>query len=169
MPTETVDRPQGLSIGDCVALRLPGGQVEYYQILLRDRIFYRDTHAALAAGATESYSEISNLDPPVGQIYQFYRLKVDGNVRVYVKQPAATNRFGTNKSPEQYLTDDLLSDGQIVNLWCIQDYPPNVQLVNGTNVSITATIEWIGWRYATKKLERAPAVYSWINVGGITE
>lgn len=169
MPTETVDRPQGLSIGDCVAVRLPGGEVKYYQILLRDRIFYKDAHSALAAAGTESYTEVSNLDPPSGQLYQFYRIKVDGNVRVYLKQPASTNRFGTNKSPEQYLVDDFLINGQVVNIWVLEDYPPNVQLVNGTGVSITATLWWIGWRYAIKDLSARPAVFSWINIGGITE
>lgn len=168
MPTETVDRPQGLSIGDCVAVRLPGGEVKYYHILLRDRLFYKDAHSALSAGATESYAEVSNLDPPTGQIYQIYRIKADGNVRVYIKQPAATNRFGTNKSPEQYLVDDLV-DGQTVNIWVLEDYPPNIQIVNPTGVSITATFWWIGWRYAVRELKEKPPVFSWINIGGITE
>jgi len=169
MPTETVDRPQGLSIGDCVAVRLPGGEVKYYQILLRDRIFYEDAHAALAAGATESYDELSNLNPPSGQLYQIYKLKVDGNVRVYLKQPASTNRFGTNKSPEQYLIDDFLINGQLVNIWILEDYPPNVQLVNGTNVSVTATLYWIGWRYSIRELGQKPQIFSWVNIGGITD
>lgn len=168
MPTETVDRPEGLSIGDCIGVRLPGGEVKFYQILLRDKLFYRDAHAALTTGSTESFAEVTNLNPPRDQLYQIYKIKVDGNVRVYVKQPASTNRFGTNKSPEQYICDDILVDGEPVNIWILQDYPPNVELVNGTNVSITATLNWFGWRYSVKEISK-PSIFSWVNIGGITE
>lgn len=165
------DTPTGLNIGDNVAIVISGNKY-YYEILNRDTVFYRDSHSALATGSTESYAEITNLNPPIAQLYQVYGIGVDGNVLVYIKQPAATNRWGTQRSPTGGLLSDRISpidDPMAVNLWMIQDYPPSIQLVNGTDVSISTTLWWFGWRYQLKKLLAAPMIYSTVNIGGLSQ
>ncbi len=165
----------GFRIGDNVAIMI-GDTPKFYKIIHRDSIFYVDDHSALAAASTESFSEITNLDPPINQLYQFNRIAlVRGNVKVYVKQPAATNRFGTNKSPEGgYLTDEY--DEMKLNLFCIEDYPPNVQIVNDTLSSITPRLRWHGYRYQIEKIEvpsgakslPAGEVSTPVRIGGIS-
>jgi hypothetical protein len=163
--------PEELEIGDNLRVIYIGGEEKFYTITSVDDIFYRDEHSSLAAGATESYAEVTNLDPPTGQLYWIGRIETECNVKIYLKQPAATNRWGTNKAPEGGL---LFSDmtpilsGRRINLWIAEDYPPNVQLVNDTNVSITPVIYWIGKRFAVKEISK-PSVYKTIKIGGISE
>jgi len=168
----TPDSEAGLRPGDNVEVRLAGTKtVKYYRITNRDTIFYLDKHSTLAAGGTESYAEVTDLDPPTGQLYQIYNIWISGNVKVYLKQPAATNRWGTNKAPEAGLLTDRISpikNGMLVNLWIMEDYPPNVQIKNDTNVSITPVLYWIGWRYSLEEISK-PDVYTQIVVGGLSE
>jgi len=164
-------KAEELRIGDNLKVVLVGGEVKYYTITAIDDIFYRDAHSSLAAGATETYAEISDLDPPTGQIYWLGRIETECNIKIYLKQPAATNRWGTNKAPEGGLlfanTAPIL-EGRPVSLWIAQDYPPNVQIVNDTNVTITPILWWIGKRFAVKEIPK-PAVYTTVRIGGICE
>lgn len=166
MPEDYITK--GFRIGDNVAIKI-GDAIRYYEITHKDPILYVDDHSALAAAGTESYTEIGNLDPPVGQLYQFNRIiLVRGNVKVYVKQPAATNRFGVNKSPEGgYLTDEF--DEMSLNLFCIEDYPPNVQIKNDTMSSITPRLRWHGYRYQTREIKEKPTPVTPIRVGGLAD
>jgi hypothetical protein len=161
-----------LDIGDNLIVTLVGGDVRYYQITGVDNIYYRDTHAALAAAGTESYAEISNLDPPNGQLYFLDGIEIDGNVDVYLKQPAATNRLGTNKSPEGGIlvsTTSGVGSPRPIAVWVARDYAPNVQLVNNTDVSITAILTWNGVRFSVKQLTSQPNVFTPVKIGGIAE
>ena len=165
-------KPEELEVGDNLEVIFIGGEKKYYQITAIDDIFYRDEHSALGAGETESYTEISELDPPTGQLYWIGRIETECNVKIFLKQPAATNRWGTNKAPEGgMLTSDAtpILAGRRINLWIAEDYPPNVQLVNDTNVTITPVLWWIGKRFAVKELKVKPAVYKTIKIGGISE
>jgi len=170
MVTLTVpDRPEGLAIGDFVEVRI-GTIKKYYQIINRDTIFYVDKHPSISAGSESGYTSIDALDPPSGQLYQFYAIMVDGNVKVFLKQPAATNRWGTEKSPEGGMITDKISpvtSGQLVNLWCYEDFPPVVNIKNDTNVSIAPTLYWFGWRYEIVEVPK-PAVYTPIVIGGLS-
>lgn len=160
------DLSKGLRIGDNVAIRA-GDTIKFYEVISRDTIFYVDSHSAITAGSTEDYTEITNLNPPSDQIYQIYQIELaEGNVDVYLKQPAATNRWGTNRSPAGGYLDDE-HDTALVDMWLIEDYPPNVKLINNTNVSITPKLRWWGWRYQVKELTQKPAKYSSVMVGGI--
>ena len=164
-------KPKELRIGDNLKVIYIGGESKFFTVTALDDIFYRDAHDALTAGSTESYAEISNLDPPTGQLYFFYKIETECNVKIYLKQPAATNRLGTNKSPEGGLLIDAtgtILDGREVDIWVGEDYPPNVQLINGTNVSITPILWWIGKRFAVQKIAQ-PAVYTTVKVGGLSE
>jgi len=164
-------KPEELEVGDNLEVVFIGGEKKYYTITAVDDIFYRDEHSALSAGATESYTEISDLDPPTGQLYWIGKIETECNVKIYLKQPAATNRWGTNKAPEGGLlfidTAPILL-GRTVNIWIAEDYPPSVQLVNDTNVSITPVLWWIGKRFAVKEIPK-PAIYKTIKIGGLTE
>jgi len=165
-------RPEELEVGDNLEVVFVGGQKKYYTITAVDDIFYRDEHSTISAGATESYTEISDLDPPTGQLYWIGRIETECNVKIFLKQPAATNRWGTNKAPEGgMLTSDSapILAGRPINLWIAQDYPPNVQLVNPTNVDITPVLWWIGKRFAVKELKERPSVYKTVKIGGLTE
>jgi hypothetical protein len=153
------DRREGLAVGTKIAVKGPGGERKFFEIMRKDNIFYRDSHSALSSGSTESFTEITNLDPPPTQIFQIHDIIVDGNVEVQIKQPAATNRWGTQKAPTGgYLLDKYssLGSGQLLNLWISEDFAPNVQLVNNTDISITPTLWWIGFRYEVKSLEEEP-------------
>lgn len=165
-------KPDELTIGDYLEVNLVGGQKKYYEITGQDYVYYRDTHAALAAGATEAYAEISNLDPPTGQIYYIGNVEIDGNTNVYLKQPASTNRLGTNKSPEGGMlvqeTSGVGTD-RTIGFWITRDYAPNVQQINNTDVSITTNITWIGFKFSVKELGGKPSVYTPVKIGGIAE
>lgn len=153
---EVPDKKEGLAIGTNIAIKI-GAETIYKKITNRDTIFYRDAHSALATATTESYAEVTNLDPPGSQLYQIHTVLIDGNVEVQLKQPAATNRWGTQRSPTGgYLLDKYssLGAGEPINLWILEDYPPNVQLYNNTGVSIAATLWWIGWRYDVLEIAR---------------
>ena len=157
---------KGFRIGDNVGIK-NGEAITYYTITHKDSIFYVQTHSAIAAGATQSYAEITNLDPPKYQLYQLTNLKlVRGNVSVYVKQPASTNRFGTNRSPDGgYLTDEY--DNMNINLFVMEDYPPNVQIVNNSLVSTTPRLRWLGHRYQIVELPQKPEKFTPIGIGGL--
>ena len=168
---------KGLRVGDNIAIREVGGDsIRYFKILNRDTIFLVDSHSALAASGTEDYTEYTNLDPPIDQLYQIYKIELaEGNVDVFIKQPAVTNSWGTNRSPTGGFLDDE-HDTAIVNIWITEDYPPATKLVNNTNVSVTAKIRWWGWKYLLKKLvlkkdgageDIPPQTFTPINVGGI--
>lgn len=165
-------KPDELDLGDYLEVTLVGGQKNWYEITGTDYIYYRDSHDAIAAGATNTYSEISELDPPRGQIYLFEGMAMDGNVNAYIKQPASTNRLGTNKSPEGGVLTMSVSGNageRPINLWVTRDYAPNVQLVNNTDVSITPVLTWIGRRFSVKLLTSKPQTYTPIKIGGISE
>ena len=162
------DLSKGLPVGHNVAIREVGGsEIKYYKIVNRDTIFLVDSHDELATGVTEDYTDFTELDPPDDQLYQIHKIELaEGNVDVYVKQPAATNRWGTNRSPTGGYLDDE-HDTALVNIWITQDYPPSVKIVNNTNVSVTAKLRWWGWKYLLEKLLKAPEKFTPVNVGGI--
>lgn len=160
------DLQKGLRVGDNVAINV-GEETRYYKIMNRDTIFLRDDHSAIAAGEAEDYTEITNLDPPSTQLYQIYKVELaEGNVDCFIKQPAATNRWGTNRSPTGGYLDDE-HDTAIVDIWITEDYPPAVRLVNNTNVSVTPKLRWWGWRYDLKALPEKPTPVTPIRIGGI--
>lgn len=168
MPTK-FDLPGGFNIGDNVGIRI-GDEIKFYRITNRDNILYVDaSYAAVTAGTTADYAEVTALNPPKNQLYQFYRVElILGNVKVYLKQPAATNRWGTNRSPAGgFLTDDF--DSVDTNIFVIEDYPPNISIKNGTNVSITPKLRWTGWRYDIEPLTQVPAVYTPVSIGGLSK
>lgn len=161
----------GFAISDNIALRI-GGTIKYYTITNRDTIFYQKVHDEIAADSTESYSEMTDLNPPHGQLYSIYKIWVDGNVKLYLKQPAATNRWGTHRSPAGGFLNDRISGvkgGMYVNLFFTIDNPPSVQLVNEQHIAITPKIWWIGWRYAIEELPSKPAQFTQVTITGIAQ
>jgi hypothetical protein len=168
----SVLKAKDLRIGDNLKVIYIGGESDFFTITAIDDIFYMDSHDALTAGDTEDYAEVSDLDPPKGQLYYFYRIETECNVKIYVKQPAATNRLGTNKSPEGgFITDKIGMpiSGEEVDMWVAEDYAPNVQIVNGTNTSITPILRWRGKRFAVQEIKQTPSVYTTVRIGGISE
>lgn len=153
MPTQW-DPELGFAISDNICLRI-GGTLKYYKITNRDTIFYLEQVDEIAADSTDSYSEVTNLNPPHGQIYSIVKIWIDGNVKLFLKQPAATNRFGTQRSPAGGLLNDRISGlkgGLYTNLWFTIDNPPSIQLENEQPVAITPKIWYIGWRYSIEEI-----------------
>lgn len=164
-------KPEDFRIGDNLKVIYIGGETKYYTITAVDDIFYRDAHSALAAATTETYAEVTNLNPPSGQLYWIGKVETECNVKIYLKQPAATSRWGTNKSPDGGLLtteQSVVLVGRGVNIWIAEDYPPNVQLVNGTNISITPILWWIGKRFGVKEIPQPP-VYTIVRIGGLSD
>jgi len=169
MPTG-MDLERGFAIGDCVAMKI-GGTLMFYKVTNRDNIFYLEEPDAVAADSTDTYAEVTNLNPPHGQMYQIYKVWIDGNVYLYLKQPASTNRWGTQRSPEGGFLNDRTSGvkgGMYVNLFFTIDNPPSVQLKNIQPVSITPKIWYIGWRYAIEAISK-PANYTEVTISGLAQ
>ena len=165
------DPELGFAIGDNVCLRI-GGTLKYYTISNRDNIFLLDERDAVAADSTQSYAEVTELNPPHGQLYSIYKIWIDGNVELYMKQPAATNRWGSVRSPAGGLLNDRTSGvkgGLYTNLHFTIDNPPSIQLVNAQPVSISAKLWYIGWRYAIEALDSKPAQFTQITISGIAQ
>jgi len=170
MPTE-IDLEKGFALGDNIAIRI-GGTKKYYIVTNRDNLFYLDEPAAVAAESTATYNEITNLNPPHGQLYQVYKIWIDGNVYLYLKQPAATNRWGSQRSPEGGFLNDRTSGvkgGMYTNLFFTIDNPPSIQLRNIQPVSITPKIWYLGWRYAIEELPSKPPQFTEITISGIAQ
>ena len=159
--------------GDFLEAVFVGGTVQYYQVLKIDDIFYQDRHAALTRGSTESYTNITALDPPIDQFYYFFSVEIDGNVQLYLKQPAATNRWGTNRSPQGGMLFDISSpvtSNRNIEIWCSENYPPSIQLINNTNVTVTVPVLWwIGKRFSIRKITTKPVNYTTVQIGGVAE
>ena len=170
MPTG-MDLERGFAISDNICIRI-GGTKKYYTITNRDNLFYLEEHDAVAESSTNTYAEITNLNPPHGQIYQIFKLWIDGNVYLYVKQPAATNRWGTQRSPEGGFLNDRTSGtkgGMYVNLFFTIDNPPSIQLRNIQPVSITPKVWYIGWRYSIEELPNKPSNFTEVTISGISQ
>ena len=164
--------------GDNLQTVFVGGTIKYYRILKMDDLFYKDRHAELAADGTESFANVVNLDPPIDQLYYLYRAEIDGNFRMLLKHPAATNRWGTNRSPQGGWVFDItspISSGKKIELWCSENYPPSIQLENHTNVALDRPIVWwTGRRYSVREISpEEPDVkagrYTPVQIGGIAE
>lgn len=170
MAENNPDKPDGLRIGDNIEVRI-GEAYRYYRIKNKDGIYYTYTGSSVAASTTAAtYTELTDLDPPTFQIYQVYAVMPDANIRTYIKQPASTNRWGTNRAPTGgYITDrdSPYSSSMYHNFWVIEDYPPNIGFTNATNIAITPIVKFYGWRYEIEPLSGKPGVFTPVTVMGI--
>lgn len=169
--------PQELRNGDYLRTIFVGGGSTYHQIIKVDDIFYKDVHTSLAAEGTESFTNITNLDPPIDQLYYLYGVMIDGNVKILLKQPAATNRWGTNRSPQGGILNDRLSpltSPKMFEMWCSENYPPAIQVENDINVAVIPILWWIGKRFSVRKVQGTPddpvpTNYTIVQIGGVAE
>jgi hypothetical protein len=177
-----VKDPMELRNGDNLQAIFVGGSIKYFKIRKMDNIFYKDRHAALAADGTESYANVTNLDPPIDQLYYIFSAEIDGNFRLLLKQPAATNRWGTNRSPTGGHLFDISSpvtSDRKIEVWCSENYPPAVQIENHVNVTLDRPIIWwIGKRFSLVEIphtqskpdpEISAGKFTPIQIGGIAE
>ena len=163
-------RIYGFAIGDNIEVTLPGGEKEYYTITRVDDLIYPKTFSAIGAGDTMTFTEVTDLDPPTGMLYQINGIEVLSNVKVYIKQPAAVNRWGPIKAPEAgYLTDRNSPEAspKLISLFCLEENPPNVQIKNDTDISIAPKLRFLGWSYTIAKIAK-PTIYTPLQIGGIT-
>ena len=170
MPT-AMDLEKGFGIGDNICIRIGGTKV-YYVVTNRDNLFYLEEADEVAADSTDTYSEVTNLNPPHGQLYFCQKIWIDGNVELYIKQPAATDRWGTQRSPAGGLLNDRtsgLKGGIYLNLFFTIDNPPSIQLVNRQSVAISPKIWYIGWRYTIEQLPSRPDIFTEVTISGISQ
>ena len=162
-----LDLTKGFSIGDNLAVKI-GDSLKFFQITNRDTIMYiDDASSAISANGSESYTERTNLDPPDDQLYQIYRIECLHNVEAQLNQPASTNRWGLEKSPQGGILTDK-NDHTPLNIFILEDYPPNLQVVNGTTVSVTPKFRWHGWRYLLKPLDARPNTFTIVPATGMS-
>lgn len=165
MPT-FIDYPSGFAIGDCVKIRN-----HFYKITGKDslRINYVFT-SAIASGATSSDTSMEDLNPKYcTELYQIVQVVPQHNVQVYLKQPASTLRWGTNKAPSVGFVSDRLSTydgGEINNIFITNYQQPVIQVKNNTLVSMLPRIFFLGWKYMIEELPRAPPTYTEVQYGG---
>ena len=141
--------------GDIVKVLNPGGGEVFLQVTNTDKLVYEDVASAVAANTTEgSYTAVNNLNPPYDQLYHITRLEIDGNVRVRLRQPAAMQRFGVERSPDQVLQDRdaPIGMGFPIVFWITENNQPARLLINNTETSITPTFWWHGWKYSVMRL-----------------
>ena len=165
-------KPEDLRIGDNLSVIYVGGEKKHYKVTGIDEVFLKDVHAPLATATTESYTNITYLDPPTGQLIWIGGIEMDGNVELQIKQPAATNRWGTNKSPTGgYLLDiqSPITDARKIDLWIAKDYMPAVQLVNNTPVTINPILWWIGRRFSVIEQAKEPVPTTLVKIGGLAD
>lgn len=163
--------PMELVVGDNLEVVYIGGTKKYYRIRAIDNMFLRDEHSAITTGSHQNYTAVTNLNPPVDQLYWIFGIEIDHNVVLSLKQPAATNRWGTNRSPTGGYLFDLSSpvtSPKKIDLWIAEDYQPSVRLANDTNISITPVLWWIGLRFAVSEII-PPTTYTTVKIGGIPE
>ena len=165
MPTY-LDLKKGLAPGDNIAIRI-GENIKFFRILNRDVILWKQELDAISAGSAMSFTEVTELNPPDDELYQVFRFDLlEGNVQVQFKQPSSTNRLGLERSPEGGFVTDR-NDEAVQDFWVLEDFPPSIQVTNGTNVSITPKFMWWGWRYLIRHLPQKPDAFTLVNVGGI--
>ena len=58
-----MDLEQGFAIGDNICIRI-GGTKKYYKVTNRDNLFYLHEHDEVGADSTNTYEELTNLNPP---------------------------------------------------------------------------------------------------------
>ncbi len=161
----------GFGINDNIAIKI-GATRKFYKVVNRDTLFYLNEPDAVAANTTTSYAEVTQLNPPHSQLYQIYKIWLDGNVELSLKQPASTDRWGSQRSPSGGLINDRVSGlkgGVYLNLWFTIDNPPSVQLVNRQPVEISPKIWYIGWRYAIEEVQGTPQNYTEVTISGLSQ
>ena len=101
-------------------------------------------------------------------IYQVTRLEVEqGNIKILVRHPQSTSRFGTERAPDSGLITDH-DDHIATDLWTFENFPPAIQFTNGTNVSITPVLRWIGWTYRILQIQKTDVGKCHeVTIGGI--
>lgn len=157
-----------LEIGDHLRVIYPGGESKFYTITSVDDIFYTSTHDNISPGSIASYEEVSALNPPSDQLYWIGRIETDYNVKIYIKHPAATTRFGTSRAPQGGAIDSNafpILEGREVNIWIAEDYPPMVQIENPTTTVVSPKIYWIGKKFTVVEIKTPPSVFKTVKIG----
>ena len=159
-----------VKVNDNIAIMYGSGKIVYYKVLSMDTFKYVHNSSATSANTTGSFGEVTNLNPPNDQIYIVDGICVDGNVKLYVKQPASINRFGVERAPEStYFTDR--ESGVVspfpIEMSIIENYPPSIKIMNHTNKSITLNTIWYGRKLQIQEIGEKPSAYTPFVIGGI--
>jgi len=151
-----IDESKGFQINDVIKI-----QSTFYKITGRDnlRLPITPTSSGVASGATSSDISLDDLNPKYEQeIYQIVQIVPKHNVQIFLKQPASTLRWGTNKKPSvAYLFDRMstFDGGENNNIFITNYQQPVIQMKNGTNITLIPTIYFIGWKYSVVKVPQS--------------
>ncbi len=152
MPTY-IDYPKGFAIGDTIKLRSM-----YYRIKAKDNLRLPVTFStAISANTTGSDTSVDELNPKFQtELYQVVQIVPKQNIKIFLKQPASTLRWGTNKSPSNAFVSDRLASydgGEINNIFITSYQQPVVQFNNPTTISITPIVFFLGWKYQIEEMK----------------
>ena len=168
MPTQ-IDESKGFQINDFIKI-----QSTFYKITGRDnlRLPITPSSSAIASGVTSSDISLDDLNPKYEQeIYQIVQIVPKHNVQIFMKQPASTLRWGTNKKPSvAYLFDRMATfdGGETNNIFITNYQQPVIQIKNGTNLSMIPVVYFLGWKYRVIKVPQAQvSTFTEEQVGGL--
>lgn len=155
MPTY-IDYPKGFAINDIIKIRS-----RFIRIKGKDSLRLPYTMStAIATTATSADTSVDVLNPKYQtELYQIVQIVPQMNVKIFLKQPASTLRWGTNTSPSTAFVSDRLASfdgGEINNIFITSYQQPVIQAQNPTTVSLTPTIWFLGWKYMIEELPSLP-------------
>jgi hypothetical protein len=153
----------------------------YYKIVRREPFDFETGEespllfSTVAPGAESGFKNIDTLEPDTDPLHLFqvrWGVSDVSPVKYYLKIPTGQNRFGVDENKEIGFLDATKSSWYAPNptfeFFLIHDWIPSINMVNGSAVTRTPKIRFVGFKYDIEKIDSAPnGVYRKIVFGGI--
>lgn len=158
---QTGQAPSPIPIGYNIALVGSDGSKEFYEVISRDALRVTEEFSEIDSGEETSFSEVGKIEPSDDVIYQI-RIGVLHNVRLKLKQPAATTKWGTDSDPDGFITPDQSPFSNPEGHWEIY-VPPgeqpqlNIENPSENSVPITPEVSYEGYRYKVREISESDA------------
>lgn len=146
---------KGYPMNGLVAIRKQGGDYMVVKVLGKDVFTIQINESSLAASGTSDFTEVSQLNPVVGEFLQVLRIGLRGEVVVRISQPAGTRRLGTDKSSNGgTLTQDISPIGNEVpvNYITLEQNSLQRRIDNNYIQAVSASLRYTGYRYSYQLL-----------------
>lgn len=129
----------------------------FYRVVRRDPLIYNKTFDVVVnPNTTTTDVQDTNLEPPAGELYMFM-IGLKNNVRVRVKQPTATARFGVVASVGEITYDLSPSDNPnpMTTMATIKGANVTFSFYNPTDVPLKPEIRFLGMKYKLMEITDA--------------
>ena len=132
--------------------------------------------STVASGGESGFTNISTIEPdndPLHLYQVLWGVEHSDRVKYYLKIPAGQNRYGVDKAKEIGFVSAEESPwydpNPLFEFWLIHDWIPAVNCVNGSPVTQTPKIWFVGMKYDIEKISQAQAgtIVKKIVFGGI--